>query len=178
MLGAREVSLPTAAFRSAVASDAQALAAYAERSFRETFEPDNKPEDMDQYCRKAFGPDVQERELLDPDVVTVLAISEGVIAGYGQIRLRSAAEIRRLYVDRTWQGKRLAHELLQKLIEAATGSGAEFIWLGVWERNARAIRFYEKVGFTVTGEHDFALGNDIQRDLVMKMVLVSSAATA
>lgn len=133
---------------------------------------------MDQYCHKAFGPGMQKRELTDPEVMTFLALSETTIVGYGQIRLGSrttciacdnAAEIQRLYVGSTWQGKQLAQELLRKLVGAATRSGAECIWLGVWERNARAIRFYEKAGFSVVGEHQFSLGSDIQRDLIMKL---------
>jgi ribosomal protein S18 acetylase RimI-like enzyme len=169
---------PATVFRSAVVGDAPALAVFAERSFRETFGPDNRPEDMDQYCRKAFGPEIQQRELTDPEVMTFLALSETTIVGYGQIRLGSkttciacdaAAEIERLYVGGTWQGKKLAQELLRTIVGAATRSGAECIWLGVWERNARAIRFYEKAGFTVVGEHEFSLGSDIQRDLIMKL---------
>jgi ribosomal protein S18 acetylase RimI-like enzyme len=165
--------------RPAELSDAPALAAFAEKSFRETFGSDNTPEDMNQYCLTAFGPDVQRRELLDPAVSTVLALSEDTIVGYGQVRLGSkakciasdnAAEIQRLYVDSAWQGRKLAFEILQALVKAATVSGAECIWLGVWERNARAIRFYEKVGFTVAGEHSFKLGNDVQRDLVLELV--------
>jgi ribosomal protein S18 acetylase RimI-like enzyme len=121
---------------------------------------------------------VQRRELLDPVALTVLALSEETIVGYGKVRLRSeatsiasndGAEIQRLYVANAWHGSRLAYELLRTLIEAASQSGAECIWLGVWERNARAIRFYEKAGFVVVGEHEFSLGTDLQRDLVMKL---------
>lgn len=141
---------------------------------------------MDQYCHKAFGPQIQQRELSDSEIITFLALSETSIVGYGQIRLGSrttciacdaAAEIQRLYVGGVWQGKQLAQELLRKLVGAATRSGAECIWLGVWERNARAIRFYEKAGFSVVGEHEFSLGSDIQRDLIMKLVRESSEQT-
>ncbi len=179
----REMSLPATVLRPAVVSDATALAAFAENSFREAFGPDNRPQDMDQYCRKAFGPDVQRRELLDSEVKTVLALSVDTIVGYGQVRLRSntkciasddAAEIQRLYVDSAWQGKQLAPGLLQALIKAASRSGAECIWLGVWERNARAIRFYEKMGFTPVGEHTFTLGSDVQRDLVLKLTQLAA----
>jgi diamine N-acetyltransferase len=172
------MSLSAPILRPAVLSDAPALAVFAEKTFRETFGPDNKPEDMDQYCSKAFGSNVQRRELLDPVALTVLALSEETIVGYGKVRLRSeassiasndAAEIQRLYVANAWHGSRLAHELLRTLVEAASQSGAKCIWLGVWERNARAIRFYEKAGFVVVGEHEFSLGTDLQRDLVMKL---------
>jgi ribosomal protein S18 acetylase RimI-like enzyme len=168
---------PGTVLRRASVADAQALATFAESSFRDTFAAENKPDDMDQYCRKAFGPDIQERELRDREVITVLALCDGHIVGYSQLRLRSsvsgiagsdAAEIQRLYVGSAWQGKRLAHELLRRIVEAASLEGAEWVWLGVWERNARAIRFYTKVGFAVVGEHDFALGGDMQRDLIMR----------
>jgi ribosomal protein S18 acetylase RimI-like enzyme len=183
----RQVSLPATVFRPAVIGDAPALSVFAERSFRETFGPDNRPEDMDLYCHKAFGTEIQQRELTDPEVITFLALSETTIVGYGQIRLGSrttciacdnAAEIQRLYIGGAWHGKQLAQALLRKLVGAAARSGTECIWLGVWERNARAIRFYEKAGFSVVGEHEFSLGSDIQRDLIMKLARDSSETAA
>ena len=49
-------------------------------------------------------------------------------------------------------------------IDAARARGAQTLWLGVWERNPRAVAFYEKYGFTRVGEHTFMLGDDAQTD--------------
>ena len=51
-------------------------------------------------------------------------------------------------------------------IEAARSRGARSLWLGVWERNPRAVAFYRKYGFTRVGEHTFMLGADAQVDWV------------
>jgi RimJ/RimL family protein N-acetyltransferase len=50
------------------------------------------------------------------------------------------------------------------LLDAARARGAKTLWLGVWERNPRAVAFYEKYGFTRVGEHSFTLGSDVQTD--------------
>jgi ribosomal protein S18 acetylase RimI-like enzyme len=76
-------------------------------------------------------------------------------------------EIVRFYVDRAWRGTGLAAALMDAAAEEARGRGARSLWLGVWERNPRAIRFYEKCGFRDVGSQDFVLGSDVQRDRVM-----------
>jgi ribosomal protein S18 acetylase RimI-like enzyme len=52
-------------------------------------------------------------------------------------------------------------------IDATRARGAARLWLGVWERNARAIRFYQKHGFADIGTQVFRLGTDLQTDRVM-----------
>jgi ribosomal protein S18 acetylase RimI-like enzyme len=97
--------------------------------------------------------------------------------GFGQLRAgaapagvggRSPREIYRLYVAEAWHGRGVAQPLMRRLIEQALGSGADGVWLGVWEHNPRAIAFYRKSGFVEVGEHTFVLGTDRQRDLVMQ----------
>jgi ribosomal protein S18 acetylase RimI-like enzyme len=131
---------------------------------------------MDLHCRRSFGPALQEREIADPQMLTLLAESEGRLIGYGQLRWGSAApsiraerpvEILRLYVDRAWHGGGVGPSLMAALLEAARAGGADIVWLGVWEHNPRAIAFYAKHGFRTVGEHEFLLGEDPQRDLVM-----------
>ena len=83
----------------------------------------------------------------------------------------NAVEIERIYVLKEFQRKRIGQQMLAKTIELAKDKGAEYIWLGVWEKNIKAIRFYEKHGFEKFGEHVFMLGNDKQTDHLMKLVL-------
>ena len=52
-------------------------------------------------------------------------------------------------------------------LDAARSAGHRTIWLGVWERNARAISFYERWVFEKVGDHVFRLGSDDQTDLIM-----------
>jgi ribosomal protein S18 acetylase RimI-like enzyme len=131
---------------------------------------------MDAHCRTSYGEDIQAEEIRDPDRTTLVIVVGERLIGYGQLRWAQApacvvatrpAEIQRLYVDATWHGKGVAHSLMDALLDAAVAGSADVAWLGVWERNPRAISFYAKSGFSVVGEHVFVVGNDPQRDLVL-----------
>jgi len=76
-------------------------------------------------------------------------------------------EIQRLYVASDWHGKGIAQQLMAACVEEMRRRGSDVIWLGVWERNPKAISFYKKFGFVEAGAHIFALGRDSQRDIVM-----------
>jgi ribosomal protein S18 acetylase RimI-like enzyme len=171
--GGRRASWPS---RRARPEDAGALARFGERTFRHTFAPDNSAADMDAYCADAFGEALQRAEIDDPSLATLLVETEGRIVGYAQfgpgtepdcVVERPAWELRRLYVEPDLKGAGLARLLMDEVIAGAARGGAAALWLGVWERNPRAIRFYEKNGFSVAGDHVFQLGSDPQRDLIM-----------
>jgi ribosomal protein S18 acetylase RimI-like enzyme len=78
-----------------------------------------------------------------------------------------AIELVRLYVDQAWQGAGIGRALLSAAFDAARAMGGQALWLGVWERNERAIAFYRRHGFERVGEHTFTLGTDRQLDHVM-----------
>ena len=167
----------TWAIRPAVASDAAPLAELAERTFREAFSTLNTVEDMDLHCRSAFSTEKQAAEIADADTCTVVAESDGRLVAFAQVHLRSkppgdtsvtpSVELRRLYVERRAHGTGLARDLMADVLEIAERHHAAAVWLGVWEDNPRAIRFYQKFGFTEAGDHVFVLGKDPQRDLIM-----------
>ena len=157
-------------------ADAAAVGAFGERSFRETFGPDNRPEDMDSYCAETYALERQRQELAAPDRVTLLAEVDGRLAGYAQLRDGPAPasatgpdpiEILRFYVDGRWHGQGIARALMDETFKRARALGRRTIYLAVWERNARAIAFYGKVGFREVGTQPFQLGKDVQTDRVM-----------
>jgi ribosomal protein S18 acetylase RimI-like enzyme len=76
-------------------------------------------------------------------------------------------ELKRLYVARAWHGRGVAQALMNAALDAARARSAGTLWLGVWERNPRAVRFYEKYGFARVGEHTFVLGADAQTDWIL-----------
>ncbi len=166
--------------RRAQAADAAALAAFAARTFRETFEADNSAEDMALYLAANYGPDRQGAEIRDAGVVTLLAEDGRRLAGYAQLLEGPAPdcvpgtapiEIRRFYVDRAWQGRGVAQSLMVASLESAMERGARTVWLAVWERNLRAQAFYRKCGFEDCGAQEFVLGRDRQTDRVMVRAL-------
>jgi diamine N-acetyltransferase len=162
--------------RSGTSQDAAALAAFAARTFAETFAGDNPAADMRLHLSRAYGIAQQTAELTSPAVITLLAEDEGRLVGYAQVRYgpappcvqpADAIELHRFYVDAPAHGKGVAQRLMAAVRDAARTAGARHLWLGVWERNARAIRFYAKCGFVDVGSHDFVLGTDRQTDRVM-----------
>jgi ribosomal protein S18 acetylase RimI-like enzyme len=162
--------------RQATQTDAVSLANFAEHAFRETFSDENLIADMDMYCLENFASKIQEQEILDSNVVTFLAEVNGKLVGFAQLVLESAvsfikshrpSQLHRLYVSTEQHGHGLAHKIIQEVLHTASDANSDFIWLGVWEQNPKAIKFYKKYGFRVVGSHVFKLGLDPQLDLIM-----------
>ena len=168
----------TIKIRPAAAGDAPALSRLGATTFRETFEGENTHEDMDRYLATAFTHQQQAAEIADSTGVVLVAEHVGEsgdfeLVGYAHVvsgdvpeAVGGAAplELKRLYVARTWHGRRVAQALMDAAIDAARARGAQTLWLGVWERNPRAVAFYAKYGFVRVGEHTFVLGSDAQTD--------------
>lgn len=154
-------------------TDAAALAELGARTFRDAFASGNTPEDLELYLKKTYGEEQQRRELEDPDQIALLAEEEGVLIAFAQLRREGERlEIARFYVDRAHHGGGVARKLMQHVIDTARELGITTIFLGVWERNPRAIRFYEKCGFVDVGSHPFLVGRDLQTDRLMEMEIV------
>jgi len=162
-------------FRPGQPADAAGLAEIAARTFADTFGADNTPEDLQAHLQAAYGVPQQGAELADPDVRTVLVCRGAQLIGYAQVR-RSATpdcvaqpqpvELHRFYLDKSAHGSGLAVQLMAHVHAAARALGGQTLWLGVWERNPRAIRFYTKAGFARVGSHVFQVGSDAQTDWV------------
>ena len=182
---APEYSLPMpdnpVIIRPATPADAATLAAFGERTFREAFGPDNRSEDVNVYVSATYSAERQGEEIADPGRITFVGEGDGAIAAFAQLRSDGETpscvtgpapiELLRFYVDRAWQGRGVAHELMDTVVAAARSRGARTLWLGVWERNPRAIAFYGKHGFRDVGCQPFKLGGDDQTDRVMARAL-------
>jgi len=163
-------------FRRARDADALELSALAERTFRDAFEAVNTAADMQAHCAATYSEAIQRAEIRRPGLETWVADADGRQIAYVQLRLDAVSpmircdrpiEIQRFYVDASRHGGGLAHALMEHVLARAEAAGFTTIWLGVWERNPRAIAFYRKWGFEAVGEQTFRLGHDPQRDLVM-----------
>jgi GNAT superfamily N-acetyltransferase len=162
--------------RPATVEDATALAAFAARTFVETFAESNTPEDMQAHVARSYGLAQQTAELTEAGAVTLLAEQNGRLIGYAQLRRAAppecvvapdVIELHRFYVERAAQGSGAAQQLMRAVEDAAGAAGARHLWLGVWEHNPRAMRFYQKCGFVDVGSHAFVLGADRQIDRIM-----------
>lgn len=162
--------------RRAGPGDAARLATFAAAAFTDSFAAQNRPEDMASYVADAFGEVVQRAELTDPDCTVFIAERDGELAGYAMLRDgthppcvadASAIEIARLYAGQRWIGAGIGALLMQRCLVEASSRGRRTIWLGVWERNVRAIAFYQRWHFSIVGSQPFQLGTDRQNDRVM-----------
>lgn len=147
------------------------------QTFSETFAVDNSKENMKGYLEKGFSIDKLKSELTDTNSQFYFAVIDDGIAGYlkinfGQtqteIKDKNSLEIERIYVLKEFHGKKVGQKLYEKAMEIAKKKNVDYVWLGVWEKNPRAIRFYEKNGFVAFDKHVFQLGNDEQTDIMMK----------
>lgn len=170
------VTRSTLVIRAASARDAERLSQFAERAFHDTFAADNDPEDMAAYSREAFSTGIQRREIEDPAVLMLLAERDGVLTGYAMLRDcapepgvpgERPIELARLYAGQQWIGAGIGRALMHRCLEEARMRGHDTIWLGVWERNHRAMAFYTRFGFADVGSHAFQLGSDRQLDRLM-----------
>lgn len=157
--------------------DIDALLTLAIKTFRDTFDDFNTPENMIQYINKTFTKKALQEEMKQAGTVYFLALDGRQPAGYAKIRTSEnppglddipAMEIERLYAQSQYIGKRVGYMLLKACLDFAKKKRAGAVWLGVWENNARAIAFYQKNGFKPFSQHTFMLGEDAQTDLLMR----------
>jgi ribosomal protein S18 acetylase RimI-like enzyme len=162
-------------------SNLQELVEISRKTFISAFEKQNNPEDFKAYINKAFSKEQLNKELSLPNVSFYFVYKGNVLVGYFKLNEKEAQtepfddtsiEIERIYVLEEFQGQQLGKEMLQKIIEMAKQSKKKFIWLGVWEKNTLAIRFYERYGFEKFGTHPYIIGNDVQTDWLMRLDLV------
>ena len=155
--------------RRATAHDAAGLAKFAREVFVATFAADNRPEDMATYLASAYGEDVQLAEIVDPQLITIVADDRDGIAAYAQMKPEpDALLIKRFYVQPELHGRGVAISLMSEVESIARSLNLNRLRLGVWERNFRAIAFYAKCGFTDSCSQEFLLGADLQTDRIIE----------
>ena len=160
--------------------DAKMLSQFGARAFYDAFAKDNTPENIEAYLGKSFSREIQFNELSEPDVIFLIAESEGIPIGYAQLMMSSKdelirgarpLEVRRIYAAQEYIGKGVGKALMTAAISEARRRDCDCIWLGVWEKNQRAIDFYKKWGFREVGTQIFSVGDDPQTDFVMALEL-------
>lgn len=160
--------------------DVKQLQEIARDTFYETFSTENTEDDMNTYLDETFSVLRLTKELNDKNSEFYFAIlNNSVIAylklnfGQSQTELQDdkSIEIERIYVLKGFHGKNVGQLLCNKAIQIAKQRNADYMWLGVWEKNPRAIHFYKKNGFVEFDKHIFKLGNDEQIDIMMKLKL-------
>lgn len=158
----------------------QALTAFRQialRTFQQTFAHENTPDDFNQYVSQAFSPETLSALLTDPTYHAWFAMEgdqpigyvalRDIPSPYAVIKSKKPIMLERIYVDQAHQSKGFGQSMMAFCLEQAKHLGGDAVWLGVWEHNETAQRFYKKQGFKRVGEHEFWLGNSCQTDWLM-----------
>lgn len=160
--------------------DLEIIQKLGRETFYETFAPHNSEEEMQNYLDKSFASEKLTAELNNTDSQFFIAWEEDLAIGYLKVNSGKAQtelqddtslEIERIYVKSSHHGKKVGQILYDKALEIAQQEKKKYIWLGVWDKNLRAVNFYKKNGFVEFDKHIFRLGNDEQTDLMMKKTL-------
>ena len=159
-------------------SDVQVLQIISLQTFSETFAAANTTENIKNYTQESFNLEQLTTELSNPNSQFFIAYADSEPIGYlkinfgnaqTEVQSDNALEIHRIYVLQAFHGKKVGQILLDKAIAIGQQSSTDFMWLGVWEENRRALQFYFKNGFLVFDKHVFILGIEEQTDLLMKL---------
>lgn len=151
------------------------------KTYYETFSSMNTPENMEAYLEQAFDKKKLIHELSDTNSLFLLLKKDDKPIGYlkvneapsqTDINDENALEIERIYVSKEFQGEGMGKYLMKHAIKIAIKRRKKYIWLGVWEKNEKALCFYKKQGFYKIGEHSFFMGDDEQTDYIMRKDLL------
>ncbi len=166
----------------AIITDVKKLQEIGKTTFFEAFAEVNTEENMNEYLENSFSEEKLKAELSDKNSQIYFAVFDNKVIGYLKINFGAAQtekldlnalEIERIYLSKAFYGQQVGQLLYQKAIDVAHQIQASYVWLGVWEENHRALKFYKKNGFKAFGKHSFWLGDDEQTDLMMKKQLLN-----
>ncbi|WP_420321010.1 GNAT family N-acetyltransferase [Flagellimonas sp.] len=160
--------------------DLQQLVKISKDTFVDAFEKDNDPRDFETYIQQAFSMEQLRLELENQNTQFFFVFLGQELIGYlklnkeeaqSDIKDSESLELERIYVVQKFQGKGIGNWLLQQVIQIGQKQALAYIWLGVWEKNEAAIRFYQKHGFQKFGTHPYYIGKDKQTDWLMRLDL-------
>ena len=173
--------MTTVEIKKATLGDINQLQKIGRQTFQETFSESNSEENMKNYLEEGFSNEKLTAELNDPNSEFYFASLDNEVIGYLKINFGAsqtelkdskALEIERIYVSKEFHGQSVGQLLYNKAIQIAKQKKSDYVWLGVWKENPRAISFYKKNGFVEFDKHIFKLGNDEQTDIMMKLQLI------
>lgn len=150
------------------------------RTFTESFAKENTAENLKVYYKNAFSIKKLTNEINNPFSTFFFVFSDQLICGYfkinigesqTEIKAPDSLELERIYILAAYQKKKIGENILNKIKEIATLENKKYIWLGVWEQNTKAIKFYERFGFKKFDTHIYPIGDDPQIDWMMKLML-------
>lgn len=160
-----------------LSSDLEDLRNISRSTFISSYAHKNEPAGFNAYVEKAFDINQLKNELETKNSFFYFVFSEAQLIGYLKLNIAPAQsdfndpfslEIERIYLLKAFQGKGIGRQVMHFIEDQARQHSKSYIWLGVWTKNPEAVRFYEKLGFAITGVHNFVVGTEVQDDHVMQ----------
>jgi ribosomal protein S18 acetylase RimI-like enzyme len=162
--------------RRASLADVEIVAELGSRTFQDSYGSDNDPGTMKHYLASSFSPEQIASELAAPTAIFLLVCRGSYTIGYAKLDVENFPDcvsgpkpirLVRMYMEQGYIGNGYGAALMKSCLEESCRAGYKTIWLGVWEQNKRAQRFYQNQGFHPVGSLDFIFGREIQKDVIM-----------
>ncbi len=169
--------------RRAATADAAVLAQMGKETFARSYQSTLGPEDLADYTSGAFGIDRISAELNDPAIIYFVAAAETKLCAYAKLEptplpkgidIPKPIELARLYAATGWTGKGVGTKLTEASIKAVAQAGYQSVWLRVWEKNDRAIKFYHRWGFSKAGTEPYFVGKTSEPVAIMIRPIANS----
>jgi ribosomal protein S18 acetylase RimI-like enzyme len=166
--------------RKAKIEEVSAVRELAIEVYTDTFADQNTEANLQAFFNESYNIEKFKAEFHEPDSALYVALDDLKIIGFLRLRFSTEVEqqlgtnnveLHRLYIHRSYHGGSASRLLMDQALAYAKEKNVEWIWLGVWEKNFRAQKFYSKWGFERFGEHIFQMGDDPQTDWLMKRKL-------
>ena len=163
------------------AHDVATLQQLSTKTFIATYDEYNTEENMRHYIETEFSTEKLLTDINNPYSGVYFAMQGKDAVGYIKVNYApsqtdlndpKSLELERIYVLAEHQGKKIGQFLLEAARNIAVEKNLDYLWLGVWDKNINAQKFYAKNGFTVFGNHTFMLGDDKQQDILLKLSLI------
>ena len=148
-------------------------------TFESAFAAQNTAANMQYYMERAFSETQIKKELSNPNSFFYLVYSGDLLIGYFKLNvgiaqnepIEDGLEIERIYLLPAYQGFGFGQLMMNEIISIARKLKIFKLWLGVWDQNFGAIKFYQRNGFSKFATHEFRLGTDLQMDNLMEITL-------
>ena len=161
-----------------IESELEKLKYLSIKTFEETFSDQNTDDNMNKYLRLNMNSFKLLNDLKNPNIEFYFTYNKTSLIGYLKLNYKDAQtenvlenkafEIERIYLLKTFQNMGYGKQLFKKIVSIGKLKGYRRLWLGVWEHNLPAIKFYNKLKLKIFDKHNFIMGNDIQTDFLMK----------
>ncbi|APG64170.1 hypothetical protein LPB136_01770 [Tenacibaculum todarodis] len=164
-------------FKLATSSNAEVIALLGRITYTEShghFIDDQK--DLLAYCTNAFSIKKTKEELEDKNNLFHIIYVDNLPVGYSKIILNtpfedktenSSCRLERIYILNHFLSMKLGQPFLDFIIEKAKEKKASSMWLSVYIKNERGIKFYDRNEFKSIGEFNFLVNGKKYENFVL-----------